>query len=675
MAHSQLIKFLVLGVFFFSLISFASAINITVTMPRDAPTNVNATLLSGGSLDANTTYYVTVINRDFYTTPAYASTGTSNRFGYHSPISEIVNFTTNDTHKSYQICWTSAPDESNVGNVYFDNYYDVLITKDEGNWSLAGGYSTERETTGYDFPDGGCYNLTDEGNTQYLIHSISKENDWVYDRFNITKKGGTIKVYIDDGTLSYNAQYNYAYAFKTIYDAIVSANLSEDDGNYAYFDGQTFVLKGWIVMDGSSTTFLQTRNMDLWFIKGGLHINNPSATFRFGLLVDDDFGGYYDQGGNIYLFHSRYPFRKVDGNLEVYGSRIIGSYGFTALNPDLLDSIYYDGGAQEYLYKEIEEIRDNMLGVYARGVTSEVKDLKIGIGNNWHNSDSYRLKIVNNRALCYSQNCRIYDTAWVTSLTGISAMRIYVPGSGANYSTFIYDGLFTEYSDDNIPDEFYFMTSYGCLKSSSFMTFLGSLAIDIIDSDGNPIEGVTISGTDKRGNNITWIEHEGGTDRGITGNEYNFNVTTNENGTADYYLYSYNVTLNESNNIAETYNDNVNFTYYYPYDITISKEGYADYTFRMDNFTYRTNLLVSLEDRTWNYSKPLKIQVLNGSGTTIMKLQTDTGNLAIAGNLYENTNSSTINSQTDVKFKIPGILALTNWGDLYLLGEILEEII
>jgi hypothetical protein len=70
------------------------------------------------------------------------------------------------------------------------------------------------------------------------------------------------------------------------------------------------------------------------------------------------------------------------------------------------------------------------------------------------------------------------------------------------------------------------------------------------------------------------------------------------------------------------------------------------------------------------------MEQINNSLIGIMAIDT-LGNMKIAGNLIENTNSTYINSipNSEVKWRINDYLALTKKGTLYLLGELVEEII
>lgn len=596
---SSLIFILLFGLI---LIPLISAENVQVTLPRDVVGNVTCGLMSGGSLDANTTYYATVINQDAYRSPSYATTGIA-RWGYHSPLSEICNFTTTDTHKSYWINFTSAPDETTTGNNYHDNYYDVLLTKIQNDWTNSGGYYGASEYSYLNNPmaTAGNYTFAEENNNTFMQHSANRINDWWYDSYGINKSLGIIKVSIDDVNWNTANPYGYLYSAQKIYEEVVNAGYSD----YIYWNNKTLVLKGWIVLEGSNATILTFKDIDLIFLKGGLHVNNPNAVVTFGSYIDEYQGADYDEGCNLILFNSRYPIRGLQGTLNYYGGSITASNYLQSeeIITENLAEDYYDGGSQLYMAYDISGFKDVQLASYIRGVTSQVKDLKVGIGNNWHNEDSYNLEITNNRIFCYSSNCDIYDTSWLTSLSGSSGLRTYVPASCAFFSTNIYNGLFSYY-DDNIPPIHYFITNYGCLYAESFQAFWNTLKISVTDRSGNYLEGVSIACNNSKGNGVNWTEYNTTSNYHTkTGNIFEYNVTTDSNGQIEYYLLSYNVTLNQSNDISSSFNDNINKTWELPFTCVAQLEGYDDYNFIISNMTYKKEMEFAMDVQNYEFKE------------------------------------------------------------------------
>jgi len=92
----------------------------------------------------------------------------------------------------------------------------------------------------------------------------------------------------------------------------------------------------------------------------------------------------------------------------------------------------------------------------------------------------------------------------------------------------------------------------------------------------------------------------------------------------------------------------------------------ADRTGNIVNATYSLNYSI----QEWNYSQNLSWKILNLTDTTILKLSED-GNLAIAGQLYELTNTPPPGDT--VAFQIADNLWLTESGDMYVKENLHEE--
>lgn len=188
--------------------------------------------------------------------------------------------------------------------------------------------------------------------------------------------------------------------------------------------------------------------------------------------------------------------------------------------------------------------------------------------------------------------------------------------------------------------------------------FSFSMDLKAIDENGNPLENAKIILRDKNGKII-------------------FDELTDVNGTiSEQYVDYYRDNKNENHNIY--FDNSTAWTTYYPYTLTISKSDYSTYnTTFFSSYDRSSNIVkngadwtISLESRDWDYTQTLAWKILNKTDTTILKLTND-GNLAIAGELYENTNTAPPN----VIYKIANVLWLTKSGDLYLVKELMEVII
>ncbi len=180
-----------------------------------------------------------------------------------------------------------------------------------------------------------------------------------------------------------------------------------------------------------------------------------------------------------------------------------------------------------------------------------------------------------------------------------------------------------------------------------------TLDLKVIDENGISIENATVSMNDVNGNEV-------------------FSTITDENGTISEQtiIARYNsVTSNGVSTTSVPWNPRTEGTVLTPHTLTINKTNYETYN-SIFNLTEKLDWTIALESRDWNYSQSLAWKILNLTDTTILKLSDD-GNLAIAGLLYENTNTPPPN----VIYKIANVLWLTQKGDLYLVKELMEMII
>lgn len=663
---------LIFGIF---LLSVTSAININVTLPVPQVENISSTLQEGGSLDADTTYYYVVVaySNDLNGMPTmyanyFSPSGTVVNF--FSPLSKEMNFTTNSTHKSALINWDSVSVTTDSGLVY----YQILLTKVSGDYTSSGGYGTGYETVGS--ITNNYYTVSSANSGTYAIHTANLKNTLPY---NLNKSTGIIKINIEDGTLGSSGLYGFRYPFEAIYQAIVSAGYED----YVYWDGVHFALKGWITFEGSAVTNFYTYYVDMTFVKGGISIENPNAFVRFGYWINDDRGADYNAGVTMTFLNSRSPLKaRYEGTLEIFGSHIqAGLQYYSQSVYEMLNTGYFIGSNGLCLTYAVDGIKDSIVNIPYRATTTEFSDMKISISNNWGTSPTFRNKIINNGASCYASLCMIYDTEWTGDLTTYYyyGFRMYIPATGAVYRTYLYDPVLTQYydSNNNVIPTVYFMTNYGVLANDAHLLVFNTVHADVLDEDGNPLSDVKVYLTDKEGNAGYWVEHDNTRDRRVTGNyynstEYELNVSTNENGTIDYYVRSYKVGINQSNTIASTYCDNDNYTFYYPYTITFEKPGYKNYTVQLNTLTKKTNLLVTLEEKSvWDYAKKVVYAIMDffNTNSSLLKVDED-GNLGIKGVLVENTNVSAY----DLIYKFNDKSGLTDSGDLIIEGNLSEGI-
>lgn len=175
-----------------------------------------------------------------------------------------------------------------------------------------------------------------------------------------------------------------------------------------------------------------------------------------------------------------------------------------------------------------------------------------------------------------------------------------------------------------------------------------SFDLKVVDKNGVAIEGVTVTATDENDVEI-------------------FSVTTEENGTiASQEILVKHWYFDPENNPSTFISENI-------YSTATIKIAHQDYSSREFKFTLdkKIDWTIDLESRVWNYSDSLSWKILNQTDTTILKL-TDSGDLAIAGELYENTNSPP--PTVSIIYKLKNLFWLSVRGDLYISKKLMELI-
>ena len=558
---------------------------ITITRPISAPTGLTATLQSGGSLAASTTYYFVVIAYSTKYQSAYAATRP-----YHSDISAEGSFTTDTTNKSAKITWTnSAEHDSNTR-------YEIFLTTTSGDYTSSKGYACTGESMGSITSGTTGYTVTAVGTATYACHSCQSKNALVG---GLSKDLGIIKVYIDGET-------NTA-ALTAIYNAIVSAGFS----NYVYWDGYRMVLKGWIETGGTGSGEYLITNKELILYKGGIYCDNPNQIIRFGKWTSDVIGADYTVGSNIDIQNSRFPLKSNYNTLKIYGCRVSKTNSLVRTLSETSNFAWYTGGASNSICYDVSEMKDSILDYNLRGTTTVIKDLKCGFDNNIPNNYLYRLKIYYLPNMAYYAGHKMYACDFNHERTTGSSLGfcLYRPAAGDTYYTDFYDCNFNLH-DDNIPDSFTWWIYAPQTIATGWFQFNYSLKLKVLDEQGNAIEGATVSVKDKDGNAATWIEHDGTYDKTVTGTTYSTNRTTDSNGEIDYYLQAYKVshdTSDHGDGVTEYYSHAYIKTDKYPYTMTISKSGYKTYKSTFDHIA-KNEMTITLDKvKNLNFSKHNKI--------------------------------------------------------------------
>jgi len=522
--------------------------SIVVTKPVGAPTNLNAVVSAGGSLAASTQYYYIVIANDISNGNASGSALTP----HHSDISEEGSFITTGVNKSVTITWDNP-----TGGAY----YNVLLSTISGNYVGVPAYGNGGYETWGNITDGAVgISISAILSNTYCRHSIQLAN-LMHPSF--TNDLGVIHVALS-GTDTHDLQ--------DVYDAVVAAGLSD----YIDYDGYDFIIKGWIFSDSSDVGYLTVTRQRITMLKGGIKNLGTGYQFTFGKW-SGAIGASKTDGCSIDLQSARYPLLGAyEYGLRVYGCLVSTAHSRNLTIAEMYGSIFYNGGANLYIAYKVSELKDNII-IPARNDSSDVYDTAWGQGNNFSKYKHVRLKIWQAASMPYDVDGTFYDCDFLTS----PPLNIYsfTPTDG-HYADF-YDCRFSEYSNGVVSDgEVRYRKNTPPYTSDNYLQFNSSFKIEILDKNGDPIQGATINAVDKNGDPAVWIEHSGD-DRIVTGSTYTADRTTDADGKIDYYLQAYKFIL-DPDNTDGVYSYNTIRTDLSPYTFTFSKDGYQDYVVKID---------------------------------------------------------------------------------------------
>lgn len=547
---------------------------LTVTLPIAAPTDLQATLLPNGSLSPNTTYYYVVIAYDQHST---APVGV---IPYHSPLSAESSFTTDNTNKSVKINWA---------NVAGAKRYQILLTTTSGDYTSSGGYGTEIESVGNLITSGTVgYTITALSTEPYIIHSCQIKNNL---SGNINKNLGIIKV-------DFTTAGNYT-SLNQIYADIVDQGF----GDYVFFDGYNFVCKGWFfAAANASTGSFVIEQKRLTFIKGGIINYSNTYTMRFGRWYSDYAGANYEYGCAINIMNMRMCFVSYYDKIKLWGCLLTNHLENTLLTESSYVNNYFTGW---YISNNTSEMKDSIIGVGMRGNSSIAKDSKWMQTNNFSIYEHIRLKVVKYAALPYYKGGKFYDCDFLLA-TGLNFYNGTTVYSQSGYYTDFYDCNWPARPDGML--SLYYAVNPTTLTSNQIAYVNYSINATVLNEEGQPLSGVSVSAVDAQGNVVNFIEYDTTIDKLVTGNVFT-EATTNASGQIGYYINSYRVELNPNNTTYLISYDTITTTKY-PFTITFSKTGYRDYTVIIEELKKKTDMTLTLE-----YYKPLysKSRIVNAT--------------------------------------------------------------
>jgi len=519
---------ILMGMFLISLVSAT----VTITPPLPTPENVAANLQEGGDLLPDTTYYVRVT----------AQTGASNGYyrGYNvywirqSAPSIEINFTTNDTHKSANITWNDVIG-STATNVYVSNismnYYKRFC-------SNAVGCATVRSLDNYYLVSTSC--------VQDGLNPFSALQNTKYLPFNISKELGNIWVSM-----------NGTNTLDSLYTDIVSQGY----GDFVYYDGFHFALKGGIRVLGTATGSFIVEKKYLINFEGGITNENPNFVMSFGTYNN---GRSYD--GCVLVIPGESSIRLT--NINLYGSLLTNAFYNSAY--------YYDTPTPNFIPALSNSIIHDVTfdGVGIGRIMSVaypgISNINLNTGGypSWRNESS-NVKITGGFLYIFDSNIFNYGLPYFREWEHnvVSAYHIRTAAWGQSGEPIkIYDSTYTVSTvttTNNLP-----IISYTGDSNRIFQVY-NSMSLKITDENGNPLENVNVSLIDKNG-------------------VVRLSKLTYANGSIEKSDILRAV-VNWSGSGASQTN-----TLLSPFNLTVSKTNYKDYTVTNFNITDKIDWTIAL---------------------------------------------------------------------------------
>jgi hypothetical protein len=476
--------------------------------------NVVATLKAGGSLAANTTYYVRVDPCRY--SDMYSGSDLRYPAIWGLPSTEI-SFTTDASNKSIDLTWDALANASRY-KVYMStvsgNYYGA--NKAFYNYSTAGISATTLSITAIP-----ASTVNELFNRSWLINPTN---------------GLPGAVPIEGQRLG--IKLTGTCTLQDIKDAVDAAGFAD----HCYHDNQVFVLRGFIYSKtGDGTTTFAPRYKDIYLVEGDLASNNASATFSFG--VYDTVELVADQKCIINLMGASNAFNYFTGgtlNLycDVKGTYESGGFSSAYYVTRKISGISFLGGSLDGF----------SVFVLTTGQTAMTDFTLKNIGGleAWVNLTN--IKVYNGRLVLSDPTGLTFKDIWVyqnPATCSYTGCDIQLSNGGYSYEYKVYN--FNCLRTNNQPCLYWYMPSGG---SPSFKAY-AQVDLTVIDANGNAISGATVKVLNK--NKVQ-----------------EFVATTNANGqfASEQYVLSQSAVPSAGTGTGTTW------TTYSPFVITVSKQGY-----------------------------------------------------------------------------------------------------
>lgn len=439
----------------------------------DTPTNVTATATSGGDLTVSTTYYYRVASVRRYENAVLA----------FSAWSSEVSATTDSTNKTIDLDW----DDMTGADGYL-----IQRTETSGEYDLDGSNTLKRTSQGF-----GTTPCAVE--SSYFDDDGGADHEWVAQNIDLANEVPVILVSSDSGD---------TINMSDVYDADVAGS--------------------WGVVNQMATPGLQSLSNSSWkerapyWILGGLYIKD--CTFELPTILYNFIGNLYFKPGTV----------TIENSSPNYYSNIFKSSIYTIPHaPSDMSSVGY----WPYRSSFMGDSNTDITGVVRRTIDVSIQnriyyagayDSGVGGSGETYTGCLLGLGSINSMPMyAGTYNDCVFESLRTVS-QGIDGMQLYggslsvrwasgikvidpVITSGANYdlefgsthSVMIINPTFRANTNSTNSNPYINMIVFNSSETHG-ICIANDLNLKVVDSDGNPIQGATVTIQDQYGNNALW---------------------------------------------------------------------------------------------------------------------------------------------------------------------------
>jgi len=460
------------------------------------PTNLAAVPEPGGNLASGITYYYRIASFRWCDENA----------NIYSAWSAEVSATTDDTNKQIALTWDAMTNATG---------YLIQRTTTSGSYSVSGSNGLKAKQATSSPLAINTNNFTDNANGLY---------DWTGENIDLTKEVPVINI-------SSNA--NDTIDMSNVYDADVA-------GGWGVI---TMLASPGIQTGGNAT---QKRNAG-YFVRGGLKIS--SCQFIFPKILYTFLGclqcsstttvtasrSHIFQTSPIYTFLAppdmssvsyQYNHALFKGtSTSIFDKVVRRPFGLGVLNSVYRDNIYDSGiGGGKWTNSIVGLNAMNQIPIsdaaYDECIFEGARFYTQGISNMilWGGSPSLRWR----------------NSKKINGITTTSSAS-YDIEMGSNYSIMIIDPVFHANSN-SAQDNAYISQIVFAESNGKGVSISCNLDLTVLDTNGNPIEGATVTIKDKYGNNSLWVDSESVLDATLTKDTTSITVSNSSVFTVGEYI-------------------------------------------------------------------------------------------------------------------------------------------